>query len=492
MNVSKDPEMTWAMSRIMQELKKDNIISQEIWKDVPGYEGLYQVSNCGRVKSFCRGTEYILNRNVENNYVGVGLSKNGKIFHTHIHRLVAKAFIPIPKDLLDAGYDESTLQINHKDENKSNNHVSNLEWCTPKYNTEYSQAREVSQFDMQGNWLSNWVSIAEAARNTNTQNSSIGSCCIGEQAYANNYIWRYALPEYSEGYKLDVSKLNMTGKPVKSISQFDTDGNWIKNWVSARDVSEHLNINFADISTCCNGGVYTAGGYIWRFTQPEYGPGYVLDFGDNYRGTRVSQFDLNGRWIRNWNNGTEAARFLNLVRVDSITKCCRKLPNYNHVLNYVFRYYKPEYGPGYVLPADDFKSELKEKSISQFTMEGDYIRDYSSCAEAAGSLNINKGTLNDVVRGQRSQCGGYIWRKKQDYFVKGYNLFKIDMEEMLNKPVLKIDRKTNEVLATFENALAAFNSFRKGQSKDDGWRNIHQCCEGIIEHCYGYIWRYAE
>jgi len=118
----------------------------EIWKDVVGYEGLYQVSNIGRVKSCDRivsagdnNHEYqhikekILNCKSYGKYVQVVLSKEGKVKCFGVHRLVAQAFIPNPYNL---------PCVNHKDTVKTNNRVNNLEWCTYKYNNEYDDRVE--------------------------------------------------------------------------------------------------------------------------------------------------------------------------------------------------------------------------------------------------------------------------------------------------------------------------------------------------------------
>lgn len=112
----------------------------EIWKSVPNYEGIYEVSNFGKVRSVKRlivdKNNRLINRKEiilkpstdEKGYKKIKLFAGGKAYTTHVHRLVALAFIPNPHNM---------PQVNHKDENKSNNRVENLEWCTARYNATY-------------------------------------------------------------------------------------------------------------------------------------------------------------------------------------------------------------------------------------------------------------------------------------------------------------------------------------------------------------------
>ena len=100
----------------------------EIWKNIDGYEGKYQVSNFGQVKSMI-GQEKVLHpKKHRNGHLQIGLHKDKKRKTMYIHRLVAQAFIPNPDNL---------PCVNHKDENPNNNNVDNLEWCTQKYNCNY-------------------------------------------------------------------------------------------------------------------------------------------------------------------------------------------------------------------------------------------------------------------------------------------------------------------------------------------------------------------
>lgn len=127
----------------------------EIWKDINGYIGIYQVSNMGNVRSLqreeykCRqGYRVRKGRQLKpgrdkKGYLLVGLRKDGKCKTRRIHRLVAEAFIPNPNNL---------PQINHKDENKCNNTVDNLEWCTPSYNINYGKANMLRAISLKKLW----------------------------------------------------------------------------------------------------------------------------------------------------------------------------------------------------------------------------------------------------------------------------------------------------------------------------------------------------
>ena len=106
---------------------------EEIWKDIQGYEGLYQVSNYGRVKSLHKGERILTLGRTTRGYSGITLYKHGKLQPFSVHRLVAMAFIPNPHNL---------PMVNHKDECRTNNNVENLEWCDSLYNSRYGNCRK--------------------------------------------------------------------------------------------------------------------------------------------------------------------------------------------------------------------------------------------------------------------------------------------------------------------------------------------------------------
>lgn len=170
---------------------------EEEFKAVKGYEGLYEVSNLGRVRSLKYGKGRVLcGSNNGAGYLQVVLSKNSKRKDCAVHRLVAEAFIPNPDGL---------PQINHIDEDKTNNCVWNLEWCDVKYNINYGtgiersaekRGKRVYQYTLSGSFVRSYTSTREAERQTGIRISSISDCCNGKRNYksAGNYRWSYDPP----------------------------------------------------------------------------------------------------------------------------------------------------------------------------------------------------------------------------------------------------------------------------------------------------------
>lgn len=172
------------------EIQLKKLEKTEFWKDIEGYEGLYQISSFGRVKSLKYGKERILKPLVDKDgYLLAILCKEGKTKNHKIHRLVASAFLPNPNNY---------PCINHKDENKQNNCVDNLEWCTVKYNINYGTrtekcSKKVGQYDLKGKLIKTWKSIMEIERRTGFFRSNITACCRGYKNHktAYNYYWQY-------------------------------------------------------------------------------------------------------------------------------------------------------------------------------------------------------------------------------------------------------------------------------------------------------------
>ena len=186
----------------------------EIWKDIKGYEGLYQISNYGRVKSLekdyttkLRGKTIVIHKaenilkllKINSGYLTILLHKNGISKRFFVHRIVAEAFILNPQNL---------PQVNHKDENKINNKVENLEWCDQYYNINYGNARTKMSISKtkkpnykirkpivgtskKTNEVVTFNSIKEASEKLNVPPSNISSALHGKIPSAYGYIWNF-------------------------------------------------------------------------------------------------------------------------------------------------------------------------------------------------------------------------------------------------------------------------------------------------------------
>lgn len=161
----------------------------EVWVDIYDYEGLYQVSNYGRVKSLKYGKERILSAFTNTQkYLIVDLSKDGVRKHFRVHRLVAQHFIPNPNNLPD---------VNHINEDKNDNRACNLEWCTKAYNNAYGSrktnlSKRVLQIDKESNEVLNeFISTRHASRMLGCHSGGISACCLGKGKTYKGYKWRY-------------------------------------------------------------------------------------------------------------------------------------------------------------------------------------------------------------------------------------------------------------------------------------------------------------
>lgn len=189
---------------------------EEIWKDIKGYERLYQVSNFGNVKSLDR---YIINKNgdkqyfpgkylnqgISDNYLKVTLSKSNKQRTFRVHILVARTFIPNP---------ENKPEVNHMDGDKSNNRVDNLEWNTRSENelhayknglakpsdkqkqavAKYAKenySKKVIQYSLNGEFIKEWNSMHDVWRELGIRPSYICRCCKGLRNQTYGYVWKY-------------------------------------------------------------------------------------------------------------------------------------------------------------------------------------------------------------------------------------------------------------------------------------------------------------
>lgn len=209
-------------------------ISEE-WKPIKGYEGLYAVSSKGKVMNLKSGR--ILKNGIDGHgyamvtlYRGDG-TKQKKI---KVHRLVAEAFIENPLNL---------PQVNHINEDKTNNNVENLAWVSASQNTRYSAHKyscRINQLSLDGELVNTWDSSMQIKRDLGYSNGSIIDCCKGKHKQVYGFRWEYA----------DQSQRRKYNRPVAALTM---DGDLICEYKSAAEAARCLKIGVRSIRLCLNG-----------------------------------------------------------------------------------------------------------------------------------------------------------------------------------------------------------------------------------------------
>lgn len=250
----------------------------EIWKDVVGFEGLYQVSNLGSVKSIQRRVSFGHNSRIvpakllkpilsTSGYYKVALPRN-----TYIHRLVLMAFI---------GICDSKPHVNHINGIKTDNRLENLEWVTVKENLDHSKevlgnknylkgkigcnnpfSKKVIQINkVTGEIIKRFDSISDAERETGI--TGVSSSCIGKSNTAGDFIWIFEKNIHTINFRLDKYKKSIEAH--KSVVQFDLNGFEINTFNSIPDAVKTTGLKYNRIYKCCSGERNHTCGFIFRY-----------------------------------------------------------------------------------------------------------------------------------------------------------------------------------------------------------------------------------
>lgn len=291
----------------------EKINLKEIWKPIVNYEGYYEVSNLGNVRSIDRivktkkdtvkiikGKQHKLTL-TKSGYISVTLYKDSKQKSFRVHRLVAEAFIPNPNNF---------SQVNHIDENKSNNCVTNLEWCSASYNIKIrskKNERKILQYDKNGNFIKIWNSIKQVSEELNIKYTTI-QAAVSDNHFSSGCFWKYYFDEFPLKIDVNISKFTIG----HSIYQYDLEGNFIREWNKISEAEHFFNCERSGINKVCklkNG--YTYKKYQWRYKED------IEDINLNIGKARIregvykiDQYALNGEFIKTWDNASQAGKSL--------------------------------------------------------------------------------------------------------------------------------------------------------------------------------------
>lgn len=223
---------------------------EEIWRDIKNYEGLYQVSNFGRIRN--KKGRIIKQQINRDGYSCVGLYCNKKRKHYTAHKLVAQAFIPNP---------DNKKYVIHIDHDKQNNHMSNLQRMAASTN------KPVYQFDRHGNFINKYNSMTQAAKQLNISDVNICICANGITKTAFNCIWLFEDDLDKLTDKIKSANEHRYNERGIRINQYDLNGKYIKTYLSGSEVERVNDFDQSAISGCCKGRYKQAYGYIWKYAE---------------------------------------------------------------------------------------------------------------------------------------------------------------------------------------------------------------------------------
>lgn len=302
----------------------------EEWRSVVGYEGIYEVSNLGRVKRLKRNPERgksIMRERMlsaykdKDGYLSVNLSKNSLQKPHRLHRVVLSAFTPNPNKL---------PLVNHKNGVRDDNRLENLEWCDAKYNNSYGDAIEkrkkaqflyfnksikVLQYTMNGDFVNGYYTTKDASRKTGISATDINYCLNKKANRAGEFQWIYKNGDIQQKIKASSIKSN---KNIK-VAQYSLDGKYIKTHENAKIAAQSVGLK--SVSLCCLNKMETAGGFVWRYVSREEPPSLQIPITWTTRVKPVYQYSIDGVYINGFKNCAEASKAVN-VKPSNICMCC--------------------------------------------------------------------------------------------------------------------------------------------------------------------------
>lgn len=397
-------------------------MSKEIWRDVVGYEGIYQISSLGRVKVLPRIVVDSLGRRMPykermmkvmvsktTGYPYVCLSKNGISNIFNIHTLIAKAFIPNPNNL---------PCVNHKDQDRGNSVFDNLEWCTYSYNNTYGDANRkrkeslrktlvgkhklIYQFTKEGDLVRCFVH--GVSQFEEELGFAIQDCLDGKSKTSHGFIFSY---NNTFSYEEDKPK-----KHQKYVYLLDDNGNIVEKYKSVSEAAKKNGFDRHALSTNEEiDGIVSVNGlnFVIEKKENEFIP-------KGHKGPRpdlkgkgakaVSQYTKDGVFVRDFDSIIDAAVFMGSKSYSpEITNC---LKGKNKTARGFLWTYKGEKAPA------PFKDDSIRK-IDQFTIDGTYVNTFNSIVEAAKAVGNGKpNSISNNLKGRTHSAFGYVWKYKTE------------------------------------------------------------------------------
>lgn len=410
-------------------------MTEEMWKDIKGFEGKYQVSSEGRVKSLAR--KFVDNfghkQNIKERILKVrtniqGYKKvtiydiYGKRKSLSVHRLVCEAFHPNP---------DNKPEVNHIDEDKSNNRACNLEWVTSKENCNHgtrieriskTKRKPVAQYTLDGELVRIWESVAEVSRQNGFDSSTISKVARGKEKKAYNHLWKYIISEENNNCETEVKReVKDLSKPV---AQLTLNGELLRVYKSTHDAGRQTGFDYRSIGRAALGKRETAYGFRWKYISDKDKARNLESSVSkennncwkqkhNVHNKQIAQYTPKGELVKIYESVAEAER-QNGFPHSGISKTA--LGKQKTCKGYIWKYVS---GEDEVCKLDlsipkelcrVTKGKTCSRPVAQYTMDGELIKIFKSAREAERQEGFNHSAISAVALGKQKAHKGYIWK----------------------------------------------------------------------------------
>ena len=420
----------------------------EIWKDIGIYDGidytgLYESSTFGNVRSLDRETvckngrvrhsngkilkQYI----TKTGYNIVGLCKNGSSRIVSVHRLIMNTHNPNPNP-------ELYTDINHIDEDKTNNRLSNLEWVTHKQNMNHGtikerlskvRQKEVVQLANDGTFVKKWNCISDAKDLIEYHIKTAQNLLYMNGIVYDKYIWMY-FDKYTsisnEGIKDILNKNNS-----KRLLQIALDGTIIKEWESVKQIDNSINwFNKQSFLQMQRMGFCFYKNYLWMTHYKYYEElkcnieSFIKKYKqdtryDNYC-KKIVQVDADGNIVNVWKSVGEASEELKISREAVSKRINGKIKGNDTLFLFAYDYYNSVSQKDIVkcIGKQKEKSQRRSLKIVQLDKNNNFIKEWGSIKSAASELGICTSSIWNCINGKYLQANGFKWMYSKDYYAQ--------------------------------------------------------------------------
>jgi hypothetical protein len=494
----------------------------EKWYDIPFLDGAYQISNYGRVKSLRRWVqvsmrigywldEKILQPRVSMQIVSKGkrklyrlsitISFEGKHYTVGIARMVYYVFVGT-FDLKDR-----RLVVSCKDENPFNITPENLVLTSPSVNIirAYKEkrrprdsfgniARPVNQFDLRGEWICTYPSLAQASNSTGISSSHISESLKRRSTYAGGYIWRYG----SKGKKINIpapvqKKLASDFLHSQIVTQYDLAGNKIREHLNLKAAAKAAKVQVNQVRSVILGTRLSAARCYWVLGKGADKIS-VFQFEEKLRQSKekicrpISRYDLHGNKIMTYGSIAEAARALGTSPMTISTSLRNEYKSITSESVWAYGEGPARVNVDSSVQRRLYIQNLYQQHVTQYDRQGKRIAQFTSLRAAAKAVKGQAHTLAAAVEGKYLTFKGHFWRLGQgeaQINVKEDNMALQSRLRKISKPVALYDvsgRKVNE----YESISAAARATGTSESQ------IRKVASGKNKKAKGFSWRFKE